>query len=555
MTAIPFPLRSQPSSVRFMGAPRLVNCYPEDIGQENRSPVAFLGIPGQTQFSTDLVNQCRGGIEVPELGVAFLVDGTTVKKMASDGSLTALSGIVPGSEPVIMERGPARYMNGEVTISIASPAVVTWEGHRLAAGQIVRFATSGELPTGLAIDTDYYVIATGLTDNAFEVSATSGGSAINTSGTQSGTQTATRTEATYQVVIVSDASSHCVENDTVTRISLEEEANAVTYLGQRWVFSHDSGRNSYSELNDALDVPALNYFTAESKPDGMVRAFADGGDLFLLGKQTTEIYQSTGDSDDPFIPLSGTFIDKGCASKHSVVSFDNAPHWLGDDNVVYRAAGYRPTRISTHAVERAIRDVADKTTIRAFVDHDAGHSFYVLTCDDWTWAFDAATGVWAERKSLNRPDWRAWPYVAAFGKRIVGDKLNATLYELTDTAYDADGEAIRLEITLPDVPGELIHDRLELDLGTGAGLNVASTADGYDPQVMLTWSDDGGNTWANERRVSIGRQGAWQTRVRFTRLGKAKTMRGRRYRIAMADPVRHSIMLGDLKAEAVAIAA
>jgi hypothetical protein len=51
--------------------------------------------------------------------------------------------------------------------------------------------TTGALLTGLAIDTTYYVITAGLTANAFQASATLAGSAINTTGTQSGVHTIT----------------------------------------------------------------------------------------------------------------------------------------------------------------------------------------------------------------------------------------------------------------------------------------------------------------------------------------------------------------------------
>lgn len=78
-----------------------------------------------------------------------------------------------------------------VTITVATPAVVSWTAHGLTAGNPVVFSTTGALPTGLTAGTTYYVIAAGLTANSFEVSATIGGSAINTSGSQSGTQTAT----------------------------------------------------------------------------------------------------------------------------------------------------------------------------------------------------------------------------------------------------------------------------------------------------------------------------------------------------------------------------
>lgn len=78
---------------------------------------------------------------------------------------------------------------GACTITIASPGVVTKASHGLAAGDRVVFTTSGALPTGITAGTPYYVIATGLTANDFQFSATSGGAAINTSGSQSGTHT------------------------------------------------------------------------------------------------------------------------------------------------------------------------------------------------------------------------------------------------------------------------------------------------------------------------------------------------------------------------------
>lgn len=75
------------------------------------------------------------------------------------------------------------------TVTIASPAVFTATDHGLSAGDRVRLYTTGALPTNLSTDTVYFVISAGLTANDFELSTTLGGSAINTSGSQSGTHT------------------------------------------------------------------------------------------------------------------------------------------------------------------------------------------------------------------------------------------------------------------------------------------------------------------------------------------------------------------------------
>ena len=76
------------------------------------------------------------------------------------------------------------------TISHASPAVVTLT-NTFAAGDPVQFFTTGALPTGLAVQTVYYVSATGLSGSSFQVSATSGGASINTTSAGSGTQSVT----------------------------------------------------------------------------------------------------------------------------------------------------------------------------------------------------------------------------------------------------------------------------------------------------------------------------------------------------------------------------
>jgi hypothetical protein len=75
-----------------------------------------------------------------------------------------------------------------VTITVAEPGVVTWNGHGLAAGTPVTLSTTGALPTGLVAATTYYVVSP--TDNAFSLALTPGGDPINTSSTQSGVHTA-----------------------------------------------------------------------------------------------------------------------------------------------------------------------------------------------------------------------------------------------------------------------------------------------------------------------------------------------------------------------------
>lgn len=76
-----------------------------------------------------------------------------------------------------------------VTITVASPAVVTYTDTDdiWTDDDTVSFSSTGTLPTGLSAGVTYYVINLVAGANTFEVSATSGGAAINTTAAGSGT--------------------------------------------------------------------------------------------------------------------------------------------------------------------------------------------------------------------------------------------------------------------------------------------------------------------------------------------------------------------------------
>lgn len=101
-----------------------------------------------------------------------------------------------------------------VSISAATPGVVTDTAHGLPAGTAVKFtAGSGTLPTGIVDGTTYYVIAAGLVTNAYEVSATLGGSAINTTGSPTGTYTRTTLPNGSTQLFKAKVMSHTTKRD------------------------------------------------------------------------------------------------------------------------------------------------------------------------------------------------------------------------------------------------------------------------------------------------------------------------------------------------------
>lgn len=106
-----------------------------------------------------------------------------------------------------VEWGAGCAAEGPVTISAATPGVVTWPGgHGLEAGSPVIFTpNTGTLPTGLTAGTVYYVNP--ITATTFSVSATPGGAPIATTAAGTATtitaaaQPAGQTDLFYGVVL------------------------------------------------------------------------------------------------------------------------------------------------------------------------------------------------------------------------------------------------------------------------------------------------------------------------------------------------------------------
>jgi hypothetical protein len=61
-----------------------------------------------------------------------------------------------------------------------------------------------------------------------------------------------------------------------------------------------------------------------------------------------------------------------------------------------------------------------------------------------------------------------------------------------------------------------------------------------DPKVMVSWSEDGGETFSTERQLRIGEQGKRVIRVRTHRLGIAP-QDGRVFKISISAKVRRGL--------------
>ncbi len=130
-----------------------------------------------------------------------------------------------------------------VTITIASPGVITWAEHNLSNGQVVLFTTTGTLPTGIGTGVAYYVVER--STDTFQISTVSNGAPLVTTGAQSGVHTGT---ASIHLVFESLRSSNINNVPPVSDLHwLQVSAT------NRWNMFDDSVSSRTSNI-DTVDV-------------------------------------------------------------------------------------------------------------------------------------------------------------------------------------------------------------------------------------------------------------------------------------------------------------
>lgn len=317
----------------------------------------------------------------------------------------------------------------------------------------------------------------------------------------------------------------------------------VTFQDGYFIFPIADGRVFASELNDTA-INSLTNTTAESKPDGLVAAIAFNNQLLLFGAYSLEFWVDAANETPKFPYSRSTAKARGLASTTAIAGHQDgfggtALIWVADHNRVVRLNGYEPQDISPPDLDRLIEAVADKTALEAMVYVAGGAPRWVLSSLTWTWEFNLNTEKWNERESLGFSRWRGTQSVWAFGKWLIGDAYTSSVWVIDDKNYQEGTNELRFRIESGPVsgfPSRMRVGRADFDFASGVGIAIGPGVPQTDPQVQISWSDDGGSFWSFPLFRPLGRQGVPQTRIMAARLGSTGP-RGRRYRLDVSDPV------------------
>lgn len=425
--------------------------------------------------------------------------------------------------------------DGKVTIAIESTEGLLPFGSALSGGAI---------RAGIEVGGTAYVVSG---RNVYAVNSSGVGTLIGGIATDGPVYMQSNRAIPAQIGIVSDGLYYVIDtgSNSLTQVNDPDLPSpiSISFLDGFGVIPVINGGIYVTSIDDFTMIDGLETGNAEAYPDDIVRSATLEREAVFFGTTSIEWFQNTGS--DPFPLTRVTALEIGCLEGDSVAKVDTPDRktliWVAPDHTVRMMNGYSGTVISTNEIEELIKKldkVGNSSQLRGMAWAYAGRFFYNLTSNSWSRTFDSKTGRWCTRKSYGLDRWRV-STVFRFGNKIIaGDYSSGQLYTLDNEVFEDNGSYMVSEIITPTVdafPYNLKFNALYLDAATGVGINSTSAHES-NPSVLIDYSDDGGNSFKNERERSLGTDAEYRRIKPLRRLGRCGD-KGRIFRFRISSPV------------------
>lgn len=305
----------------------------------------------------------------------------------------------------------------------------------------------------------------------------------------------------------------------------------LAFLDQRIILAgSDTGQFMVTGLADATNISALDFATAESKPDGITAIQALRKELHIYGSDSFELWAGTGqtatdiDPGFPFAPVPGGNFDQG-AIEGTVDTFGNTAYWVSPDNYVYAGAGLQPQRVSTPNIEEQLRA---KGVLHAFIFKDRGEVFYAVQPRTGpALVLPLSTRLWCERNSgVDGGKWLATCAASEGGSQYLGG-FDGKIYMLDENTHkDGSFSIDKRAVCVPRMQDGPVS-RLKLKVRTGHATGSVR---------MRTTRD--GKTWSTERIRQLPPIGDYEHEIRYNGLGRFRRFQAE---LRSTDDIRFDI--------------
>jgi hypothetical protein len=352
--------------------------------------------------------------------------------------------------------------------------------------------------------------------------------------------------ATDLMIIAGGTSSFVYTWDGTTFTASSRVSKAVTYLNSKAIYPNSGFEFGVTGASGATTETSVG--SAESSPDDIQRPYAFNQWVYMFCDTTIEPFYDKGSGSPPLARIDNAIMQKGLGGFYTVANTDKAMYFLADDSNVYQIIQSQLTKISPPSMVNTIKDL-NTDNARGYTITVDGQDFYILWFSDGiTWAYIEEYGEWFNLSTgTNEGDTNPYlgqGYVEIYNKKLSVDYRTADIIELDMDTYTDLGNVIQRRRVLPPFSSKdvgtpigkrLLMSKVKFALQTGVGI---VSGQGSDPQIMVEYSLDGGETWSTERWIEIGRMGKYLINAEYWEMVSFYEIT---FRITVSDPVFSSL--------------
>jgi hypothetical protein len=299
-----------------------------------------------------------------------------------------------------------------------------------------------------------------------------------------------------------------------------------------------------SDIDDPTSYSPFKYGSSEIDPDEVVALLKIRNEVYVVNKNTIEVFNNVGGNGFPFRRVEGGQIMRGAVGRDACCVYMDSIAFLGnyrnESPAIYIGINGTSKKISTQTIDKMLKNYTAEQLAKVRFEVKKGNSLdeLLVHLPDQTLVFDASVGatvgggyVWhimsSSESSVGKYNYRDFWYDS--NQWVVCDHLTGAACELDDNIATQNNKIIPWEFSTGFIynagNGAIVN---ELELVAVTGRNGQQSTNDDNPTITTSYSVDG-LVWSQDRRISTGKPGDRTKRLVWRQQGMLRNFRIQRF--------------------------
>lgn len=259
-----------------------------------------------------------------------------------------------------------------------------------------------------------------------------------------------------------------------------------------------------SDVGDPTTVGSLNFISAESFTDNIVRNFSLNQLHYSFGTSTIEVHFTNGAGNTRLGRQK--VLEHGIIGKFAVDSIDDTIYFVDEQRRLSRIRGleYAPIKVKGLGPEFESYSTVSDCIVSAFASEQENYIDVTFPTQDVTWRIHEDSGEVFKAEDTSGSRVRSAAYLNVYGDTFSVDRANGKVYQFSASNYQEDGNTITRTLFSEKITSENFGwASREFSMDTlYLGYDCSGSSD-----ITIAVSTDSGATFDNAQTITVNGRG------------------------------------------------